>query len=71
MEILRVEEFGSKNEDVKFAIKIRPFEADNFVVFVEYLPKFDMLRIIASVGVGTSLKGDYKAKPDAEKNRNQ
>jgi len=64
---MKIEEVEAKNPDVKFALKIMPFEATNFIVIIEFLHKVDMLRVIASVGVGKILIEDYKTKTDPEK----
>ena len=63
-----MEEIEPKNKEVKFALKITPFETKNFIVVVEYHHKIDMIRVIASVGIGKNLKDNYKQKNEAEKN---
>ncbi len=61
------EEIEPKNKDVKFALKITPFEMKNFIVVVEYFHKIDMIRVSASVGIGKNLKENYKKKNEDEK----
>jgi len=67
LKILKIEEFESKNKEVKFALKLTPFEIKNFIVVVEYFPKVDMIRVSASVGIGKNLRETYKEKNQAEK----
>lgn len=67
VKIFKLEEIESKNKEVKFALKLKPFEANNFVVIVEYFHKIDMIRVSASVAIGKNLKENYKKKNQAEK----
>jgi len=66
--VLPIEEIKPRSNDVKFALKITPFEIKNFIVVVEYMHKIDMIRVIASVGIGKNLKENYKLKKENEKN---
>ena len=68
LQIIPIEEIEPRSNDVKFALKITPFEAKHFIVGVEYLHKFDIIRIIASIGIGKNLKDSFKLKKEAEKN---
>ena len=63
-----MEEIEPKNKDVKFALKMTPFEPKNFAVVVEYNHKIDMIRVISSVATGKNLIENYKKKNEAEKN---
>ncbi len=68
LKIFKVEEIESKNKEVKFALKITPFkEIKNFIVAIEYFPKVDMIRVVASIGIGKNLRETYKKKNQAEK----
>jgi len=69
LKIIPNEEFKSKNNDVKFALKITPFEQiKNFIVVVEYFHKVDMIRVVASIRTGKNLRENYKLKNENEKN---
>ena len=68
LQLFPVEEVEPGNKDVKFALKITPFEAKNFIIAVEYLPKIDMIRIVATVGIGKNLKDNFKLKNEVDKN---
>ena len=69
LQITKPEEIESKSKDVKFALKITPFEIKNFLVVLEYFHKIDMIRVSASIGIGKNLIGNYKTKKDEEKNQ--
>ena len=64
--IFKIEEIKPRDY-AKFALKITPFDLKNFLVVIEYLQKFDMLRVIASVGLGKNLKDNYDSKKENEK----
>jgi len=66
--MLPFEEFEPKSKDVKFALKYTPFKTPNYIVVVEYIPKFDILRVVAAMATGKTLKDNFKTKTDAEKN---
>ena len=69
LKIIPNEEFKSKNNEVKFALKLTPFgKIKNFVVIIEYYNKIDMVRVIASTATGKNLKDNYKLKNENEKN---
>lgn len=68
LQILPFEEFESKNKDVKFALKYTPFQTGAYVIVIEYHPKIDMIRVVASIGIGKKLQENFKGKKDAEKN---
>ena len=69
LKIFPIEEIKPRSKDVKFALKITPFEIkDNFLVGVEYIHKIDMVRVAISIAVGKNLKDNYKQKKEAEKN---
>ena len=69
LQIYKIEELDTKDKkDVKFALRLLPFEVKYFVVIIEYRPKFDILRIISNVGTPKSLRESYKEKNEAEKN---
>ena len=69
LKIIPNEEFKSKNNDVKFALKITPFEQiKNFIVVIEYFHKVDMIRVVASIGIGKNLRDNYQLKKENEKN---
>jgi len=69
LKIFPIEEFKSKNKDVKFALKLTPFDQiKNFVVIVEYYPKIDMIRVVVSIATGKNLRDNYKLKNENEKN---
>jgi len=63
-----IEEFESKNKDAKFSLKYTPFETGAYVVTIEYYPKIDMIRIVASIGIGKKLQENFKGKNEADKN---
>jgi len=65
--MLPFEDIEPKSKDVKFALKYTPFKTQNYIVVVEYIPKFDILRVIASMGTGKNLKDNYKSKTEAQK----
>jgi len=68
LKIFPIEEIKPRSKDVKFALKITPFEIkDNFLVGVEYIHKIDMVRVAISIAVGKNLKDNYKQKNEAEK----
>jgi len=66
---LPFEEYDPKNKDVKFALKCTPFQTGAYVVVIEYHPKIDMIRVVASIGVGKKLQENFKGKTDADKNK--
>ena len=68
LKIVPLEEFESKNKDVKFALKYTPFQTGAYVVVIEYHPKIDMIRVVASIAIGKKLQDNFKGKKDAEKN---
>jgi len=63
---LPFEVMESKNPDVKFALKYLPFKTPNYQVAIEYYPKLDVIRVVASMGTGKNLKDNYKKKTEAE-----
>ncbi len=69
LKIYRIEEIKPTNKEVKFSFKITPFEkVPTFIVGVEYLPKIDMVRVVASMATTKNLREHYKLKKDIEKN---
>ena len=69
LSIFPFEDIVSTSEEIKFVLRFTPFKnSPNFVVVIEYITKHDILRITATVGVGTKLIDDYKKKSDPEKN---
>jgi len=61
-----VEEIEPRTKDIKFTFKTTPFESKNYIIVIDYLPKFDMIRVVASVGISKNLKENYKLKKPAE-----
>ncbi len=68
LKIFKPEEIKPRSNDVKFALKITPFEATSFIMGVEYMHKIDMIRVIVSIGMGTKLRDHYKLKKEIERN---
>lgn len=68
LKIFKPEEIKPRGNDVKFALKITPFEAKNFLAGVEYMHKIDMTRVVVSIVIGTKLRDHYKQKKEDEKN---
>lgn len=68
LKIFKPEEIKPRGNDVKFALKITPFEAKNFLAGVEYMHKIDMIRVVVSIVIGTKLRDHYKQKKEDEKN---
>jgi len=68
--ILPLEDVESRHETIKFTLKYMPFkEANHMVVLIDYLPKLDVLRVVASIGIGKNLKDIFKSKTETEKNK--
>jgi len=66
LQIFSIEEIAPRSKDIKFTFKIAPFEAKNYLIGIEYLPKFDMIKVVASVGITKNLKENFKLKKVAE-----
>ena len=67
LQILPFEEFESKDKNVKFALKYTPFQTGAYVVVIEYHPKIDLMRVVASILIGKKLQEIFSAKTDPEK----
>ena len=69
LKIFPIEEIKSKNNDVKFALKITPFgKIKNLIVIIEYYNKVDMIRVVSSIATGKTLTENFKTKNENEKN---
>ena len=68
LQILTFEEIEPRNKDAKFALKYTPFQTDSYVIVIEYYPKIDMLRVVASIGIVKKLQENYKGKTEPEQN---
>ena len=57
----------SPSRRAKFAMKIEPFEEDDFIIILEFYSEIDMIKIAPTVLVDKNIQKRYLEKNDTEK----